>query len=409
MRKTTAVWEDKAIGTTPPLKLRIAIPAYNNAGTVKRVVQDALETGAEVMVVDDGSTDGTADRLDALPVHIIRHDRNMGKGAAILSALHACREKGVTHMVTLDADGQHDPRDVPRFIAAIKSNPHAFLVGNRNFNRMTTPWVSRFGRRFSNFWFRLQTGRSLQDTQCGFRAYPVVALDRLRLRERHFSFEIEVLVKAAWAGVPLQDVTVSVFYPEKSERVSHFHPFTDNLRLTLLNTRLTLRSMVPWPHRQIHSAGPRVSLRQPVKSLRRLLKQNLSPEALALSAFLGVFLGTLPILGFHTIAILFTAGYFRLSKVMAVASSQLCMPPFVPALCIEIGYYLRHGEFLTEISIKTIGHQGLERIMEWLLGSLVLAPAIGFVAGFTVYIRLRQWRQAHPALRRGESERPLWE
>lgn len=385
MQRAAVVWEDKTINTTPPIKPGIVIPVYNHAATLKQVVLGALDTGVAVMVVDDGSTDETPVPRKGLPVRVIHHDRNQGKGAAILTALQACREKGVTHMVTLDADGQHDPRDIPRFLAAIKTDPHAILVGNRNFNPVTTPWISRFGRRFSNFWFRLQTGRSLQDTQCGFRVYPVMALDRLRLREHRFSFEIEVLVKAAWAGVPLQDVEISVYYPKKSERISHFRPFTDNLRLTILNTRLTLRAMVPWPHRQIHSAGPNVSLRRPLKSLRQLLKQNLSPEVLALSAFLGVFLGSLPIIGFHTIAILFAAGYFRLSKVMAIASSQLCMPPFVPALCIEVGYYLRHGVFLTEISIQTIGYQGLERIMEWFLGSLVLAPAISLVAGATVY------------------------
>ena len=388
MQRAAAVSEDKAISTTPPLQFRVVIPAYNHAATLKQVVLGALESGVEVMVVDDGSTDETHSLLKELPVHVIRHAHNKGKGAAILTALHACREEGATHMVTLDADGQHDPKDVLHFITAIKKNPHAILVGNRNFSPATTPRISRFGRRFSNFWFRLQTGGSLKDTQCGFRAYPVMVLSRLHLTERHFSFEIEVLVKAAWAGVPLQDVAISVYYPKKSERVSHFHPLADNLRLTILNTRLTLRSMVPWPHRQIHSchpATPKISLRRPVESMHLLLKQDLSPNQLARSTFLGVFLGTLPIIGFHTIAILFTAGYFRLSKVTAVASSQLCMPPLVPALCIEIGYYLRHGAFLTEISIETIGYQGLERIMEWLLGSLVLAPAISLAASTTVY------------------------
>lgn len=352
------------------------------------MVQGALETGVEVLVVDDGSTDEGVGVLKGLPVHILRHDTNKGKGVAILTALHESRKKGMTHMVTLDADGQHDPRDLEHFIAAINKNPQALVIGNRRFYASTTPRISRFGRQFSNFWFRLQTGQTLKDTQCGFRAYPVAVLSRLRLHECHFSFEIEVLVKAAWAGVSLQEVTVSVYYPQKTHRVTHFRPFMDNLRLTILNTKLTLRSFVPWPHRQIDPSGritQHVSLRRPFKSLLLLLKQNLSPKQLALSAFLGVFLGTVPLIGFHTIAILFTAGYFRLSKVMAVASSQLCIPPLVPALCIEIGYYLRHGTLLTEISLKTIGYQGLERILEWVLGSLVLAPCLALVIGGTVY------------------------
>jgi uncharacterized protein (DUF2062 family) len=98
-----------------------------------------------------------------------------------------------------------------------------------------------------------------------------------------------------------------------------------------------------------------------------------------------VSLGALPLFFFHTLAILFVAGYFRLNKIAALAASQLCMPPIVPAVCIETGYFLRHGKFLTEISLETLGYQALERIWEWLLGSLLVAPVIGLATGVFVY------------------------
>jgi glycosyltransferase involved in cell wall biosynthesis len=213
------------------------------------VVVKALEADAGVMVVDDGSTDGGVETLSGLDITIIRHPENQGKGAAILSAAKEAGRLGMTHMVTLDADGQHDPADVSRFIPKIIENPLALIIGKRIFDQ-NAPFLSRFGRSFSNFWFRVQTGRSLQDTQSGFRAYPIDVLNWLKLHDRRFSFEVEVLVKAAWAGIELREVDISVRYPVSGERISHFHLFKDNLALTMLNTRLTIRAFVPWPHKQ---------------------------------------------------------------------------------------------------------------------------------------------------------------
>ncbi len=343
----------------------IAIPLYNHAAAVRHVVQRALAVHDEVLVVDDGSTDGGADFVADLPVRIVRHPRNLGKGAAILTAAAEARRLGMTHIVTLDADGQHAPEDIARFLPEIAAHPEAIVVGCRDFATANVPGSSRFGRQFSNFWLRLQTGRSLGDTQSGFRAYPLAVLEQLRLGQRHYSFEVEVLVKAAWAGVELREVPISVYYPPAGERISHFRAFRDNLRLTVLNTGLTMRSIAPWPHRKIvtdRRTGGKVSVLHPLRSLRVLLTENTSPAQLAAAGALGVFLGALPLLALHTVAILFAAGFLRLNKVAAVSASQLCMPPLVPALCIEAGYFLRNGEFLTEFSLQTLGYQGLQRL-----------------------------------------------
>lgn len=372
------------------LKIIIVIPVYNHSATIRGVVTRALQVHNEVMVVDDGSTDDALSSLQGLNVHRVRHPKNLGKGAAILTAAREARRLGMTHIVTIDADGQHNPNDFHLFIPVIQGAPDAIVVGKRDFQDANVPRANRFGRGFSNFWLRLQTGKTLGDAQSGFRAYPIFVLENLKLREKRYTFEIEVLVKAAWAGVELRDVDISIYYPPAQERVSHFHLFLDNLRLSLLNARLTMRSVTPLPHRKImnsrHRPGEKITVLHPLKSLKTLLTENTSPEELAAAGALGVFLGTLPLIACHTIAILFAAGFFRLNKVAAVSSSQLCMPPLVPALCIEIGYFVRHGRFLTEISLKTLGYQAPERLYEWLIGSLVLAPAMAVLIGGTIYI-----------------------
>lgn len=369
------------------VKVIIAIPVYNHGKTLKDVVLRALQTGAEVMVVDDGSTDGGLETLAGLKVTAIRHPENRGKGVAILTAAREAERLGKTHIVTIDADGQHDPADFQRFLPLIRENPLALVIGNRIFDKKASPWLSRFGRSFSNFWFRVQTSGSLKDTQSGFRAYPVAVLNWLKLHDKGFSFEVEVLVKSAWAGIEIKEVDVSVQYLPSPERVSHFHLVKDNLALSLLNTRLTMRAVLPLPQKRFLPSKDgleNISIFHPLKSLR-ILSRNTSPERLAVSAGMGVLIGTLPLVGFWTLTVLFTANYFGLSKMTALSSNQVCNHPVVPALCIELGYFFRHGEFLTEFSLNTLGYQGLERIFEWLIGSLVLAPVFGLITGGLVY------------------------
>jgi glycosyltransferase involved in cell wall biosynthesis len=371
------------------IKIIIVIPVYNHGSTLRGVVTRALKVNDQVMVVDDGSTDGGIDTLNGLSVHLVRHSQNLGKGAAILTAAKAARRLGMTHMITMDADAQHDPSDVRHFIPAMQADPFAIVIGKRNFRTIHAPLSARFGRRFSNFWFRLQTGKALGDSQSGFRGYPLAALEKLKLREKHYAFEVEVLVKAAWGGIKLHDVNISVIYPPSRERVSHFRLIRDNFQLSRLNTRLTLRSLFPLPHRQIlaeKDSSEKITVLHPVRSLKKLLSENASAEQLAAAGALGVFLGALPLIACHTIAILFAAGFFRLNKVAALSTSQLCMPPFVPAICIELGYFLRHGTFLTEVSIKTLGYQGLDRCYEWLIGSLMFAPILALFVGSIIYV-----------------------
>lgn len=368
----------------------VAVPVYNHAPTLRAVVLGLLERHPHVLVVDDGSDDLEPEVLAGLPVWMVRHGRNRGKGAAIRTAALEARRQDMSHIVTIDADGQHDPADLPLFLEAVAADPLAVIVGARDFNTENVPGSSRFGRAFSNFWLRVQTGVILSDVQSGYRAYPLNVLENLRCTENRYSFEVEVLVRAAWAGFRLREVNIRVHYPPKGERVSHFRAFMDNVRISLLNTRLTIRAIMPVPHRKFgEDEAGRVSPIHPLKSLRILLQDDATPAGLGLSAALGIFLGTLPLIGIHSIAILLAAGWLRWNKIAALAASQLCMPPLVPALCIEAGHYLRHGVFLTEISLRTLGYEAPQRLWEWILGSMLLAPLLAALTGAAVWVLAR--------------------
>jgi len=250
------------------------------------------------------------------------------------------------------------------------------------------PASSRFGRRFSDFWLRLETGQAVRDSQSGFRLYPVDYVSRLGLKGGRYDFEVDVLAQAAWAGLTIRSVGVGVVYAEKGKRISHFRPFLDNLRITHRHVMLIGRRLLPWPHRRLVPGADdelRLFLRHPVTFLRRLLGEHATPSVLAMAAGVGTFLAALPLLSLHTVVIVYVATRFALNRVMAVAIQNLCMPPFVPFVCVEIGYFMRHGRWLSEMTRQTWIHEAPVRLWEWLLGSLVAAPILAVVTGFLVF------------------------
>lgn len=219
------------------------VPLFDHAATVGAVVARALELDWPVFVVDDGSADEGAARVPADPrVRVLRHPVNQGKGAALLTGLAAAAAVA-DYAVAVDADGQLDPREAPRLLAAVRAPARPLVVGAREgMQGDTVPFGSRFGRGFSNFWVAASGGPRVTDSQSGFRAYPIPETLALGVRARRFQFEVEVLVLARWAGVPVVEVPVSVTYPPAGARVSHFRRGKDSLRNAAVFTRLiTLR------------------------------------------------------------------------------------------------------------------------------------------------------------------------
>ncbi|MBO4577118.1 MAG: glycosyltransferase, partial [Paludibacteraceae bacterium] len=222
------------------------IPTYNNAGTIVDVVRRVHKHLRNIIVVVDGSTDATIDLLNALdfPVDIVSHTKNKGKGAALVSGFRKAMELGYDFALTIDADGQHYPEDIPVLLRAHDIHPQALIVGSRPFTDANMSGKSKFANRFSNFWFALQTTIHLPDTQTGMRLYPLHQLHGLNILTRRYEAELELLVFAAWHNVPLVPVPIRVFYPPEEERVSHFVPARDFTRISILNCFLCIGALL---------------------------------------------------------------------------------------------------------------------------------------------------------------------
>lgn len=229
------------------------IPTYQNAKTLLKVVADVHRVVDTVFVVDDGSNDGTAALLDKAtgnerPEKVLTHPKNCGKGAALKTGLTYARQQGFRYAVTVDADGQHRADDIPALLKAVEEEPDALAIGSRGLQHENMPAKSTFANRFSNFWFALQTLQRLPDTQSGLRIYPLRRLHGLRWMSARYEAELTLLVFSAWAGVKLLPVPVSVYYPPRDQRVTHFRPGRDFTRISVLNTLLCFLMVVyGWP------------------------------------------------------------------------------------------------------------------------------------------------------------------
>jgi len=219
----------------------IVIPVYNNPETIEKVAYDALKTMSTVIVVDDGSTPGVMLNIDEeSKLYLLVHPENRGKGEAILTGGKKAKELGFDSFFIVDGDGQHYPHEIKNFIG--KDLKNKIVIGCRRFGE-NVPGSSKFGRKFSNFWIWTETGLHLDDTQSGFRSYPVSVLD-LPVEMRRYDFEIEVLVRHVWAGGLIDEVDIEVYYPKPEERVSHFDALKDNIRLSKLHSRLFFKNML---------------------------------------------------------------------------------------------------------------------------------------------------------------------
>ncbi|WP_178987448.1 DUF2062 domain-containing protein [Winogradskyella schleiferi] len=371
------------------LKVCVLIPTYNNELTLKRVIDGVLQYTQNIIVVNDGSTDSTSTILENYPnLEHIQFTQNKGKGQALRAGFKHAKSLDYDYVITIDSDGQHFPKDIPTFINALENSDdkNILLIGARNMNQEDVPKKSSFGNKFSNFWYWVETGIKLQDTQSGFRLYPIHHFKNLKFYTNKFEFEIEVIVKAAWNGSQVKNIPIHISYDE-TERVSHFRPFKDFSRISVLNTWLVILTFL--------YVKPRNFFRKiKKKGLKRFLFEDVigsndSPQKKALSIALGIFVGITPLWGFHTIIVISLALLLKLNKTIAFAFSNVSLPPFIPFIVLGsfiLGNIILGQNETYSFATITTDFEVLKHLKTYIVGSFALAAVSAVIAGLLSYI-----------------------
>lgn len=371
-------------------KVCVLIPTYNNAKTLERVLGEVRHYTTDILVVNDGSSDETADILAKYTdIEVLTFDKNRGKGKALRQGFEKALAMGYKYALTIDSDGQHFAHDIPVFARELqKSETPVLLIGSRDMTHKDVPKKSSFGHKFSNFWFWFETGVKLTDTQSGYRLYPLEKLSKNYVTNR-FEFEVEVIVRASWSGIEVKNVPIEVLY-DKNERVSHFRPFQDFTRVSILNTILVLIAIFYIKPRDFFRKLKKKSLWKFIKE--DILEHNASAEVKSLSVALGIFCGIAPFWGFQTLITLSVAVLCRLNKAIAFACSNISIPPMIPIIILaslRIGSIFVKGDILPksgEITMEYVKNN----LLQYLIGSIILALSSATLLGGITYIILKR-------------------
>ncbi len=360
------------------LRCVVVMPTYNNGTTISRVIADVLQYTDDIIVVNDGSTDNTAEMLSLISgIRVIDYRENQGKGHALRVGLRAARDMGYRYAIMIDSDGQHFADDIPVFLDRIERKPDSLLIGARNLAADNMPSKNTFANKFSNFWYKVETGITLSDTQSGYRLYPLRRLQNIRFITRRYEFEVEIIVRAAWRGINVENVPVRVYYPPAGQRVSHFRPLQDFTRISILNTVLVLCALLfYYPWRFLRSLTP--------GNVKRFLNAHILHSAdsnlrMALAMGWGVFCGIIPIWGYQMIFAGVTAHFMRLNKVIVMVFSNISIPPMIPF--ILYGSVVMGARALGVDNVFSLGGISIEAVglsvWQYVVGSLCLASLTG--------------------------------
>ena len=226
------------------MRVIAVIPAYNEAATIEDVVDRTLVQLEQVIVVDDASTDGTSEKIQDKTVTLLSNEVNLGKGGSLWRGMQTALAMEAEAVITLDADGQHRPEDIPLLIEASVANPDKIIIGSRAMGEVDVPRERLIANRIANFWISWAAGYPIDDSQSGFRLYPAALLKDIRIgtsRQNSFVFESEILIEAATKGVGSRSVSIPAIYaPDR--RPSHFHPVKDIVSITRMVAWRLLRS-----------------------------------------------------------------------------------------------------------------------------------------------------------------------
>ncbi|KAB1066573.1 DUF2062 domain-containing protein [Tamlana haliotis] len=367
----------------------VIIPTYNNQKTLQQVIDGVLKQTHNIIVVNDGATDSTSSILKHYPeVHQIHFEQNKGKGQALRAGFKEALRLGYHYTITIDSDGQHFPEDIPVFINSLEQaeNKNLLLIGARNMNQKSVPKKSSFGNKFSNFWYKLETGIELQDTQSGFRLYPIHQLKDLKFYTSKFEFEIEIIVKAAWKGTQVKNIPIQILYDE-TERVSHFRPFKDFTRISILNTWFVILTFLYIKPRNLFRKLKKKGIKRFV--IEDFISHNDSPRKKALSLTLGLFIGLTPLWGLHSALAIFLAVIFKLNKAIAFTFSNISIPPFIPFIVFisfVLGNFILGQNETFQLHKISLDVEVLKHLKTYLVGSFSLATIAALIVGPLSYL-----------------------
>ena len=374
------------------LKVCVIIPTYNNESSLAGVITGVAAYTTHIILVNDGSTDHTKAIAESISfVQLISYERNVGKGWAIRKAFDYASEKGYEYAITIDSDGQHFGKDLPVFIDKLLAERNAIIIGARNMNQANVPGGSSFGNKFSNFWFMIETGISSPDTQSGFRLYPLEPLKKVQFFSNRYEFEIEVLVRLAWKGVKVKSVPITVYYAPKEVRVSHFRPYMDFFRISVLHASLVLIALLYIKPRNFMRD---VFINRNFKQLKNQIYNPKDSDFLkSVSIAFGVFMGIAPVWGFQLVIAIFLAIVFKLNKALVIIAAQISIPPMIPFIIFGsykigafwMGQNAMQLDFNRSLSTDTIK----KNFQQYFCGSFTLAILAGIYFGLLTFIILK--------------------
>lgn len=375
----------------------VIIPTYNNAATLANVINEVAEYTLNIIVVNDGSTDDTEQILLSFPeIEQLNYARNRGKGMALRQGFKKSLELGYSYAITIDSDGQHFAKDLPNFIDGLQKTKDAIIIGSRNMDQEGIPGKSSFGNWFSNFWFAVETGIRMPDTQSGYRLYPIYLMKSMHFFTRKYEFEIEVLVRCSWRGIKIASIPVSVYYAPPKERVSHFRPFRDFFRISILNTVLVLIAFLYIkPRNFLASLFVRETWEKFFKE--QLLTTKEPAYITASSVALGICMGILPIWGFQLVTAIFLSILLKLNKFLVIIAANISIPPLIP-LIIFLSYktgtlWIKKNDniliFSGNISLESIKNN----FTQYFYGAITLAIIAGILSGLTTWLLLVLFRK----------------
>ncbi|HTE27121.1 DUF2062 domain-containing protein [Flavitalea sp.] len=374
-------------------KICVLIPTYNNAGSIGQVVKDLSGYTTSILIVNDGSTDATAELIAGFQfVKSLSYFPNRGKGWAVRQGFKFALSLGYEYAITIDSDGQHYAEDLTLFINDLKTNGDAIIIGARNMDQGSVPGKSSTGNKISSFWFHVETGIKMSDTQSGYRLYPILRLSKMRWITRKYEFEIEVMVRSSWDGIPVRSVPVKVYYAPKEERVSHFRPFKDFTRISILNTILVFITFL-WikPRDFFRMVFQKKKLKEVLRN--QLFNTGQSDTRKAFSIAFGVFMGIIPIWGFQLVTAIFLAMLLRLNKALVIIAANISIPPMIPLiifLSYKMGAWWMGDRVMTLSFSRNINLETIKANLEqYIYGSITLAIIAALLTGLIAWIVLK--------------------